>query len=353
VVIDQDTGRPAYDALNKWNSTTTGGAVHLVSPPNTLGAEIYLAAAATILREHDGVPVTDPGSLLDCSKYGRAFRNSDPHIGESVNTLVRTTGKRATLTNPVGLYIQDPQFNDRWTLPFSAPPDAKPSDYWRIVRGKPGMGLHAVFEVPPELGFTVGDIMIDGNPIEFGSQIVQFIEIQLKGQIIPSTLPPQKATECQVPNPSPLPSPQSLQAPRLRETQSRSNLAPRVAQGSTVYLDLTAGDMKRDKTVPTVTFSGEGITVHKTAWYAALDDRTAVMKIKVEVAQDAPLGDRALLLTNPDGAHGPSAPGMLEVVAAGSIPAPQQQAQEQAPSGDAQSGSDLALLKPTHRAHRR
>ena len=52
--------------------------MHLTSPPNTLGAEVYLAAAATLLRN---VGSYDPQNMICCSKYGQPYRNSDPHIG--------------------------------------------------------------------------------------------------------------------------------------------------------------------------------------------------------------------------------------------------------------------------------
>ena len=39
-----------YITRNRWNTNTTAGAMHLVEENNTLGAEIELAAAATILR---------------------------------------------------------------------------------------------------------------------------------------------------------------------------------------------------------------------------------------------------------------------------------------------------------------
>lgn len=346
VVIDPDTGRPAYNALNRWNSTTTDGAVHLVSPPNTLGAEIYLAAAATLLRAHDGNPVTDRDALLNCSKYGRAFRNSDPFIGWTVNTLVRTSGARVTLKDPVGLYIQNPDFQ-RFSLPFTAPPNAKVEDCWKIVRGQTGMALHVVFEVPKEYGFTVGDILVDGKQIEFGSQIARTFQIQLTGQAIPSTLPPQQASDCQEPNPSPLPAPQVLTTQPMYAAQSRSNIAPQVAQGTTTSLVLVGGDIKWGVTA---SFSGSGITTRPTGWWSQLDDHTAVTVVVVEVAPDAPLGDRSLLLTNPGGIHGPAAPGMLEVVAAGSIPTPA--AEEHAMF---KAGAELApaLRKPRHPLRKR
>jgi hypothetical protein len=268
-----------------------------------------------LLREHDGDPITDQGALINCSRYGTPFRNSDPFIGSQVNTLVRTKGVRVTLQNPVGLYIQQPDFS-RYQLPLAAPPDARFEDCWRIVRGSRGMGLHAVFEVPPNLGFTVSDISIDGSAIEFGSQIAQTFRIALTGQAIPSTLPPPVASDCQRPNPAPLPSALALQDINLYAASSRSTAAPRVEQGSTVStLLLLAEDVKRGATVH---FSGAGVTA-KVLELQPQDDGGTLMLLSVEVSQSAPIGDRALLLTNPDGAHGPAAPGMLEVVPAGSL----------------------------------
>ena len=42
-----------YDARNRWNNSTTAGAMHLIQPNNTLGAEIELAGAATIVRRRE------------------------------------------------------------------------------------------------------------------------------------------------------------------------------------------------------------------------------------------------------------------------------------------------------------
>jgi hypothetical protein len=80
LVIDPAIGLPAYDPRNKWNNQASKegvtGAVHLISPPNTLYAEIYLAAGATLLREQGGMPVTNPDALIKCSQYGTANRNT-------------------------------------------------------------------------------------------------------------------------------------------------------------------------------------------------------------------------------------------------------------------------------------
>jgi hypothetical protein len=101
------------------------------------------------------------------------------------------------------LYIQEPAFDQTWQLPIQAPSDAHPSDYWKIVRGRrrtdpnePDFILHAVYEVPEDQGFCVGDITIDGLPIRFGSQITQKFQIALAAIGIPTTEPNQKPRLC-------------------------------------------------------------------------------------------------------------------------------------------------------------
>ena len=201
--IDSATGLPSYNPLNKWNNNTRTGPVHLISPPNTLGAEIYLAAAATIVRECNGQVITNQSQLIECSLYGTPGRNSDPFIGGTVNSIVRPGGVKVTLKDPVGLYIQEPAFDQTWQLPPQAPIDAHPSDYWKIVRGQrrtdpnePDFILHAVYEVPEDQGFCVGDITIDGVPIRFGSQITQKFQIALAAIGISTTEPDQTPRKC-------------------------------------------------------------------------------------------------------------------------------------------------------------
>ncbi|NET08445.1 MAG: hypothetical protein F6K09_01730 [Merismopedia sp. SIO2A8] len=185
--IDEDTGYPSYNYLNKWNYNTTTGAVHLISGPNTLSAQIYLAAAATIVRQCNGTVVTNQDTLIKCSRYGRPGRNSDPLIGGKVNEIIRGGQVKVTLKDPVGLYIQTPSFSG-WELPSQAPSNAQASDYWKIVRGneskstgEPDFILHAVYEVPATEDFCVGDIKINDEPIRFGSQIAQQLQIALVG----------------------------------------------------------------------------------------------------------------------------------------------------------------------------
>jgi len=101
--------------------------MHLTSPPNTLGAEVCLAAAATLLRN---VANYDPQSMISCSRYGQPFRNSDPHIGFKVNQIVKNAGFTVSLANPVGLYIQEPEWG-----PYKTPDGTPAKDFLTVARG--------------------------------------------------------------------------------------------------------------------------------------------------------------------------------------------------------------------------
>ncbi len=164
-----------YDRKNRLNNSTTNGAMHLIQGSNSLYAEIELGAAATIRRVVNGRELTGAQELIDCSQYGAAERNSDPHIGEQVNALARQ-GADITINNPIGLYLHE--FNPvGWVTPDGA--DAR--DFWKFVRGKDNHYVRAVYEVPPARGYVVGDIKIAGRKIEFGAQITDFITIKLEG----------------------------------------------------------------------------------------------------------------------------------------------------------------------------
>lgn len=164
-----------YNRQNRYNNTTTDGAMHLIQAANTLGAEIELGAAATIRRVRNGDEITGAQELILCSAYGAPGRNSDPFIGEQVNALARQKAD-ITLNNPVGLYFHE--FNPvGWTTPDGV--DAR--SFWRFVRGVGEYPVRAVYEVPPERGYVVGDIKIAGRSIEFGAQIADFVTIKLEG----------------------------------------------------------------------------------------------------------------------------------------------------------------------------
>lgn len=164
-----------YNPFNRFNNSTTNGAMHLIQGANTLSAEIELAAAATIRRMVNGRELSDAQELIECSNYGEGSRNSDPHIGEQVNALAR--GKSdITLNDPVGLHFEG--FNPvGWVTPDGT--DAR--TFWQFVRGQEGHWVRAVYEVPPGRGYVVGDIKIGTRLIEFGGQIADFVTIKLEG----------------------------------------------------------------------------------------------------------------------------------------------------------------------------
>lgn len=209
-VIDPSTGRPAYDPLNKWNRGTAstagaGGAIHLTSTPNTLQTEIGLGSTATTPRTSGN---SNPNTLICCAQYGQIGRNSDPHIGQSVNQFVTPPNPalapaKATLANPPGLYIQTPNFSR-----ITAPRGIDPSAFWTIKRGQqtltdpqgrqiPGnFILHAVFEVPAALGFTISDLQVDGVPVQWAAQIAQTFNMQIAAMALPQPKPGPVAQAC-------------------------------------------------------------------------------------------------------------------------------------------------------------
>jgi hypothetical protein len=178
--------------------------MHLTATPNTLQTEIGLGAGATVQRLQGN---TDPQALICCGQYGQNYRNSDPHIGQTINLAVGA-GLNISLADPPGLYIQMPSFA-QYELPADPklPPGARPQDCWHIVRGfehltdpitnarYPGSFiLHAAFQLPQAwidagVSFTVGDIKIAGEPIAYGSQVMATLEIALFGRPIPPVVP--------------------------------------------------------------------------------------------------------------------------------------------------------------------
>ncbi|HEX9668057.1 MAG TPA: hypothetical protein VGC93_01115 [Thermoanaerobaculia bacterium] len=158
-----------YKPRNDWNTggeilPDRGGAMHMVvqSPANTLVAAL-------------GVVVGAANSGNDRPPGGSD--HADPLIGLSVKRLVVRLGQRVSFSNPVGVYLQEPEFN-RFELPAGAPREVHPRDFWTVVRGdrETGRALRAVYEVPRRLRFTVGDMKIDGRTIQHGSQIARTLK---------------------------------------------------------------------------------------------------------------------------------------------------------------------------------
>lgn len=333
-VIDRATGLPAYSPINKWNNQLSKdnqtGVVHLISPPNTLGAEIYLAAAATLLREQGGQPVSDPDQLIRCSKYGQPGRNSDPHIGASVNNIIAGGGLVISLQDPVGLYLQTPDFSS-YSLPFdpNLPADADVSECWQVLRGRTRRDgedadfiLHARFALPARwikagVNFTVSDIQIGGNPIQFGAQITQTFQVALRGLALPTTLPAEPRQSCRIANPSLIAAPQLVQDLNLFEAQTLSSAVTLIEQGTTVpNIAVLAANTSKGTTIEFTGAAGISVTVTD---FQEVDGPAQLFTVTLTAAADAPLGDRALQLTNPGTSPTTPMPGALSVVAPGTL----------------------------------
>jgi V8-like Glu-specific endopeptidase len=165
-----------YDPGNKWNNDCC---VHLQQPNNTLGAQINIAARASVVRSSSGAVITDVKTLIGCDPFGEPDRQSDPRIGDNVNKLARQN-RFLTLANPVGLYMSALDTTG-WTTPDGT--DAQ--TFWKVLKGKvdkdphKSMIVRAEFAVPASKRYTVSDIEIGGAPIEFGSQIADQLEMRL------------------------------------------------------------------------------------------------------------------------------------------------------------------------------
>jgi hypothetical protein len=172
----------AYNPWNRWN--TTDGLVHLQHPANTLGAEIQVVGDGTVLRRDAmGRLVQAPRRLICFAGSGDVKRNSDVVIGAAVNELARA-GARVTLANPVALYMTN-LHDTGWTRPDGSPI----GDWWKVLRGRRGRALRAVFEVPEgetleEDGrrrqLRVSDLLIGREPIRYGGQIAEAFAVGLE-----------------------------------------------------------------------------------------------------------------------------------------------------------------------------
>ncbi len=164
-----------YNPHNKWNSDA--GIMHLSHPANSLSAEVFLAADATVVRKHSsGGIITSDNELICCAGYGSPNRSSDPTIGSKVNALIRQ-GLSISINDPVGLYIHSLD-SAALEIPDHVPVD----DCWQIVRGQKNMILRAEFRVPPGAEFELEDIQVGGEPLKYGAQLAEFITMVIFGK---------------------------------------------------------------------------------------------------------------------------------------------------------------------------
>lgn len=368
-VLEPDTGRYAYNPLNKWNSgtvstPTSGGAMHLTSTPNNLGTEIALAGSATLQRKCGNA---DREKLLCWGQYGQPQRNSDPFIGQQANIAAETN--RLALADPVGLYIQTPDWGV-FELPDDPhlPKDAHVSECWQVVRGSQNLRgfdpsfnfiLHAVFSIPQRwkdagVAFTVSDITILGDPILYAAQITKHFQMALYPLPLPTNdrqTPLDRVVYLDVSDPNCRAQPLQLfyasvfkayydtrvSNPRHFPMSLASNtvlIPPQVARGSTVKMALTCYSVLTKSGNPTVEFliPGESradsavkvqVTGTKPVNYAIpgnsyplLDDNDSYTSVEftLDIAPDAKPGIRDVRVTNADQSPTTPGPGFLFVL---------------------------------------
>jgi hypothetical protein len=358
------TGHPIYNPLNKWNTgaevtATGGGAIHLTSTPNTIQTEVGLASGASVLRNNPSGttgnttwPSIDYNELLCDAQYGQMNRNSDPNIGGNVNSLVNS-GFVVTLADPPGLYIQMPDFST-----YVSPDGTNCASFWKIVRGSATLNdqwgnpmpgnfiLHAVFEVPANLPYVVGDIKIggvNGSLIDWGSQVANTFKMQIVASAFAGTKPAgydavgtpsttfaqplqlfyadyfQVMYNTMVPNPSKNP---------ISLLSNSTFIPPTICQGTkSADMVLTCatitGNPNDPTTFPTVTFDDPNITATVTAidnsvFYAvpgnSLPSNNAALFITVSVGANAALGAHSIYITNQGQSQGIAMPALLMVV---------------------------------------
>ena len=357
--VNPITSAPVYNPLNKWNSgpestSTGGGAIHLTSTPNTLQTEIGLATASSILRNNPSGgtewPSSEYNALLCDGQFGQKYRNSDPNIGGAVNSFVNGAFN-VTLANPPGLYIQEPDFST-----YVTPNGTAASSFWKIIRGTESLNdaqgnplpgnfiLHAVFEVPESEGYTVGDITIGGQPIDWGSQVALTFKMQIVASAYAGTKPqgyapvgdPSAADTFAQPLqlfyedyftamynvsvPNPVKNPISL--------LSNSTYVPSVINVGTTEakMVITSGTSTakegQPSTYPTITFDDSGITatvtsVKENIYYAVPgnstpSDSTAIY-ITVMVGENTSPGPKSLYVTNVNQSLSSALPALLTV----------------------------------------
>jgi hypothetical protein len=160
-----------YVERNRWN---LHGAMHMIQQANTLPAATTLVAQSTIVRSDGGRLLTNANDLIRCGVIADMDRNSDPLIVSDVNSLARADAA-ISFADPLGIYLDSLQ-----TAGWASPDGSDPASFWKITRGAEH-AIRAVYQVPPELGFTVSDVSINGRPIRSPSQIAEFIQVKVVG----------------------------------------------------------------------------------------------------------------------------------------------------------------------------
>ena len=172
------SGRPRDGSSRSWTSPSGTSAGVTARPHTSPSASTHACRFTPVAFFPHVVPsragLVGPLDRLAIDDPRRRGRTRPP-LGGEVNKLARQ-GFAVTLLNPVGLYI-DSLETVGWVTPNGTPA----SQFWTAVRGTAGMTVRAVFEVPASEGYAVGDIEIGGQPIAFGGQIAEHVNVKLTG----------------------------------------------------------------------------------------------------------------------------------------------------------------------------
>lgn len=125
--------------------------------------------------------LSGPEAIAGTRQSAQACRNSDPTVVGATIGLA-WDGRLFALDDPIGIYISSVQ-NERLLQPDGSPVPLEWFDFQRGSRPSGSEGLERsqrlVFEVPPGMGFVVGDL-IDSDTdqrIEFGGQIADLVTL--------------------------------------------------------------------------------------------------------------------------------------------------------------------------------
>jgi len=177
-------GNGNYRRDNRWNNATSVGIAHLRQGSNTLLAALQLVADSTVQRvDGAGRRVTDRRELVVCGALGEPQRNSDPQIADIVNDKV-FAGFAVSLASPLGLYLEPLH-----AAAFQTPDGADAAGFWTAVRGEAGHVVRARFEVPAGAGYVLGDLTVNGRPLEFGTQVADKVPVRVDALFAPSQAP--------------------------------------------------------------------------------------------------------------------------------------------------------------------
>ena len=166
--------------------------MHMAQANNFLEAAATLSAIASWPTVKNGAPVVSEQELIDCLSFGFASRHSDPHIGAQINEVVRS-GHKATLADPVGLYIGRILLDD-----FETPDRSSISD-WFVYdddRGVDGFRTRVTFRAPERSGLTLSALRVDGQPLRTGGQIAEKIRVRIRGWAIATDDPAPEPLSC-------------------------------------------------------------------------------------------------------------------------------------------------------------